>query len=201
MCTRAIVTGFVTIIIALVAVKAQWNCAGPPPSASPKICCPWMDGGTTYNDTIYVMCWERYSIYPLIPVPGGGYAGGPAGCAAECLFNYLGVLDINHRGTLINKPALVRHVQEISDPERYPFMYESLNYCVDEANRRYQIFGEIQQRDPVISGLDNCNPISGFAMSCMHAYSIRFCPDWTPNDEEGCDDLLDFYNQCPLNPY
>ncbi|XP_065093809.1 uncharacterized protein LOC135714389 [Ochlerotatus camptorhynchus] len=185
-------------------IQAQRDCLAPPPPASPKICCPWMDGGTTYNDTIYIECWGRFAQFPMVPIPGGGLAGGSAGCVSECLFNYLDVFDHNSSddGKLINFYALNEHVKEISDPDRYPLMYLAMRYCIGEANRRATVFSEIQQRDPpVVPGLDNCNPISGFTMSCMNAYTIRFCPDWTPNEEEGCDDLLDFYTQCPLNPY
>lgn len=135
-----------------------------------------MDAGTTYNDTIYIECWERFAQFPMVPIPGGGVAGGPAGCVSECLFNYLDVFDHNSNDDvkLINFYALNEHVVEISAPERYPLMYLAMRYCIGEANRRATVFSEIQQRDPpVVPGLDNCNPISGFAMSCMHAYAIR----------------------------
>ncbi|XP_039428803.1 uncharacterized protein LOC120412407 [Culex pipiens pallens] len=187
--------------IALVMAQSPQDCTAPPPPVSPKLCCPFMDQGPVYNESIYFDCWDRYAEFPLVPIAGGGIAGGPAGCAAECFFSKLGLLMHNQHYTLVDFYALDSHVKDFVDGERYEFIRQAMRYCVNESNVRAPIFAEIQRRPAVIDGLDNCNPIAGFAMSCMHFYAIRNCPDWTPDATEGCDELLDFYTQCPFNPY
>uniref|UniRef100_A0A1Q3FTZ4 Putative odorant binding protein 50e n=2 Tax=Culex tarsalis TaxID=7177 RepID=A0A1Q3FTZ4_CULTA len=187
--------------LGLVMAQALQDCTAPPPPVSPKLCCPFMDQGSVFNETIYETCWGRYAEFPMVPIPGGGLSGGPAGCAAECFFSALDFLIPRPQYTLVDFYAMDRHVKGIAAEDRYGFVREAMQYCVNEANVRAPIFAEIQRRPAVVEGLDNCNPISGFTFSCMHVYAIRNCPNWTPDATEGCDELLDFYNQCPFNPY
>ncbi|XP_055602220.1 uncharacterized protein LOC129751009 [Uranotaenia lowii] len=195
---------FLAVCLLLIAsAAAQFDCNSAPPGGSPKICCPWMDGASVHNGTAYLVCWEKYAHFPVNLIPGGGIAGGPAGCAAECFFDSVDALDRNQRVTRVDLNAMKAHVRKFTHPDELPVMDEALEYCVSEANARAEIFYAIQRGPQVVPGLENCSPISGFTFSCLHVYAMRTCPfgEWNPEGLEICDETRDFYNACPLNPY
>ncbi|KAL1402685.1 hypothetical protein pipiens_005984 [Culex pipiens pipiens] len=140
---------YVGFLATIALAQSPQDCSAPPPPVSPKLCCPFMDQGA----------------FPLVPTPAVGTPWRVAGCAAECLFSKLGLLLHNQHYTLVDFYALDSH-GDFADGERYS--HPGIAAVLRQRVQRGADFAEIQRRPAVIDGLDNRNPIAGFAMSCMH---------------------------------
>lgn len=104
---------------------------------------------------------------------GGGISGGAGGCVAECFFNQTGVFDGD--GIDLNKltEMVLRNVP-FNNPY-FDVVMTALEKCVDQANMRRPRFVLIKNSPDIILHRKNCNPISGYTLTCisMHILTVR----------------------------
>lgn len=133
---------------------------------------------TLYDETTYENCWKTWQTPGVLNVIiGGGISGGAGGCVAECFFNQTGIFD----GDGIDLKKLTEMVSR-NVPFNNPYfdvVMTALEKCVDQANMRRPRFVLIKNSPDIIVNRKNCNPISGYTLTCisMHILTVRkkFC--------------------------
>lgn len=115
-------------------------------------------------------------------------------CVAECFLNKTKVYD----GDTINLTELTQQVSQYVPFNNVYFdvVMTAMEKCVDQANLRRPRFLLIKNSGNVVKERKNCNPISGYTLTCIAVHILTNCPRSERKFGWKCDDLIGYFNYC-----